>query len=232
VKRVALVVAVVIGMVAFAPPGYFQQMQTILNPQDDYNFQSNNGRKALIERGFKYMMAYPVFGVGIDNFSRAECTPELSGLPAGRLGTRCGAPHNSFMQAGSETGVLGLIAYSSIVLGGVWALLRFRRRLPRRWRRGAQAERFLYNAPTYFAMGLVGFAASSFFVSFAWMEVLYLLAAMITGFYVSVKVYADASAANPASPALSVRRAPGWRVAESARRNGVPPQRALPARTG
>jgi O-antigen ligase len=218
-RRAMLLLVVLAGMAAFAPSGYWEQMRTIASPKTDYNMTDPNGRKALIKRGIGYMKAYPIFGVGIDNFGRAEC--EISGEIIGAGGSRCGAPHNSYVQAGSETGVPGLIVWVSIVLGGMWALLKFRRRLPVHWRRGNQTERFLYNATHYFAIGLAGFAVSAFFVSFAWLDILYTLTGYITGLYVSVAVYrASAAAGGPAHPQPMVisRNVPGWRVLESARR--------------
>ena len=53
-------------MMATAPPGYWKSMQTILeDPKADYNWDSLNGRRQLAKRGMGYMLAYPVFGVGI-----------------------------------------------------------------------------------------------------------------------------------------------------------------------
>jgi hypothetical protein len=101
-------------------------------------------------------------------------------------------------------------------------MLALRRRLPYAWRRGTPVEKFLYNSTHYFALALAGFAASSFFVSFAWLDIIYMVMALITGLYVSVQVYQAqlaAVAADGAVPDLgdSVRR-PGWRVDRSVRR--------------
>jgi O-antigen ligase len=225
IKRGVFVIVVVIGMVSFAPQGYWEQMATILQPTNDYNYASPNGRKALAQRGMHYMWAKPLFGVGISNFGKAECDVELSGIKTGAGGTRCGAPHNSYVQAGAELGVTGLLTWLSIVLGGIWAMLKLRRKLPRTWRRGAPAERFMYNAPQFFALGLVGFSVSAFFVSFAWMELVYIQAALMTGLYLSVAVHqAHAADAPPGEAVLHAasRQRPGWRVFESAQRNGVP----------
>jgi O-antigen ligase len=133
------------------------------------------------------MARYPAFGIGINNFSKAECT--ISEKAEQRLtegGVRCTAPHNSYVQAGAETGILGLIAWCSLIIGGIVALLRLRGRLPRDWRRGDPEQRFLYAATTYLVLAFIGFAVTAFFVSFAWMDTLYLLAAFVAGLYVSV----------------------------------------------
>lgn len=223
VRRGSLLLIVAVALAAFAPDGYWDQMRTVLAPKDDYNFSSVDGRKALMTRGIGYMASYPVFGIGIDNFWRAECN--ISGEAVGNGGIRCGAPHNSYVEVGSELGVPGLLVWASIVLSGIVALLKLRRRLPRAWRRGTSTERFLYSATHFFALGALGFAVTSFFVSFAWMDVLYVLAAYITGLYISLRAHlASIASAGPGTesgvPVLS-RRMPGWRVAASAQRIGV-----------
>jgi hypothetical protein len=66
---------------------------------------------------------------------------------------------------------------------------------------------------------MLGFAVTSFFVSFAWMDPLYLLAALLTGFYVSLRAYLNEAgpAAGGAMQSESTgARAPGWRVTRSA----------------
>jgi O-antigen ligase len=225
-KRLLLLGTILAGMVVFAPPGYMAQMATILEAKKDYNAVTPNGRKALAVRGLRYMAAYPVFGVGISNFGKAEC--ELSGMATGAGGTRCGAPHNSYVQAAAETGIVGGLVWCSIVLGGIWGMFKLRRRLPRRWSRGNKTERFLYGATTYFAIGLVGFAVSSFFVSFAWMDILYLQVALISGLYLSIAVYNSTPSLGGAVSAPA-RAEPGWRVKQSAQRRllAVPVNRRL-----
>jgi O-antigen ligase len=186
-KRLGFVVVVGGGLMIFAPEGYWRQMATVLAPSQDYNTYSKDGREALIKRGLGYMARYPAFGIGINNFSKAECT--ISEKAEQRLtegGVRCTAPHNSYVQAGAETGILGLIAWCSLIIGGIVALLRLRGRLPRAWRRGDPEQRFLYAATTYLVLAFIGFAVTAFFVSFAWMDTLYLLAALVAGLYVSV----------------------------------------------
>jgi O-antigen ligase len=218
-RRVGFMVVLLLGLLVFAPPGYWDQMATITSVEDDYNFSSKDGRKALAERGVRYMWEYPIFGVGINNFGRAECT--ISGEPTGAGGIRCGAPHNSYVQAGAELGITGLLVWVSTVLGGIWALLRLRKRLPQSWRRGPPVERFLYSATHYFALGMIGFAVSAFFVSFAWTDILYIQLAMITGLYISIEAYrrtALTGVGAGASPVPPPRTA-GWRVRESALRH-------------
>ena len=198
-RRITVFVVAVTALVLGAPPGYWEQMQTILKPKQDYNYTDIDGRKAVMERGIGYMKQYPVFGLGIAQFSRAECTisPKLSGLRHNGP-VKCTAPHNSYLEAGAELGYPGLLVWISLVIGGIVAPVRLRRRLPIAWKRGAQAERFLYGATSFFPLAMIGFAVTAFFVSFAWMDPIYFLAAMNTGLYVAVRQQA-------AKPALGRR---------------------------
>jgi O-antigen ligase len=222
-RRATILVTAVLALVFGAAPGYWKQMSTVLDPTDDYNYQALYGRKALAQRGIGYMKRYPVFGVGMNNFSRAECSisPLLDSLnKSGPV--RCRPPHNSYVEAGSELGVPGLLIWVSLVVGVFVSLLRLRRRLPRSWRRGTEAERFLYGATSFFPVAMIGFAVTAFFVSFAWLDPLYILAAFTTGLYIAVREQLGqrASAATgtvPAFPRIE-RGSPGWRVARSAQR--------------
>ena len=179
-KRVLTIVVVAAGLSFWAPPGYWQQMQSILSPKEDYNYTSKDGRKEVAKRGMGYMLSRPIFGLGIGNFEKAECMISEKALstPAG-YGIRCMPPHNSFVQAGAELGVPGLVLWASIPLFGIVSLLRLGRRLPYRWRRGTREERFLRLAFPYMAVALVGFTATCFFLNFAWLEPYYVLGGFV-----------------------------------------------------
>jgi O-antigen ligase len=210
----------VIALVAAAPPGYWRQMSTIMEPTEDYNYSSVDGRRALIQRGLGYMAEYPVFGLGINNFARAECSisPKLAKLRIGGP-VRCKAPHNSYLEAGAELGVPGFLVWVSLVVGGIVAPLRLRRRLPRSWMRGSEAERFIYGATSFFPVAMIGFAVTSFFVSFAWSDTFHLLGALLAGLYIAARVQMQGDSGNGSgrgAPAGSSHQISGWRVRRSA----------------
>jgi hypothetical protein len=223
-RRLIVVVAVFIALAVGAPPGYWEQMRTILSPKEDYNYTDVDGRKAVMVRGIGYMKQYPAFGLGIDNFARAECTisPKIADL---RLNgpMRCTPPHNSHLQAAAELGVPGFLVWASLVLGGIFAPLRLRRRLPKSWRRGSDSERFIHAATGFFAVSMVGFAVTSFFVSFAWMDPVYVIAAFLTGLYVATRVQLQQSLGAQGAEFASPSPSPGagWRVKQSAWRLNV-----------
>ncbi len=218
-KRFALVGVAGLGLVVAAPPGYWTQMETILSPKEDYNWDSYYGRRKLAERGMGYMLSYPVFGVGAGNFPRADGTlSDRAQNFVDRIGYRnqWRAAHNSYVQAGAEMGIPGLVLFVTLVFGPIGWLRRLRRQLPRAWLKADPDRRFLYLSTVYLPVSLVGFAVGCFFVSFAYIDVIYVLAAFAVGTYASVAamtagdrapVDADAGNGRPAgSRAIAMAR--------------------------
>jgi O-antigen ligase len=182
-KRLAFIGMVGLTLLLVAPRGYWEQMHTIVDPSKDYNITGQEGRIAIWKRGIGYMMDYPIFGIGIGNFDRAECTISTKARGAYDAGVKCTAPHNSYIQAGSELGVGGLVLWTWLVIGGAIAMVRLRRRLPVAWLQQDSERRFIYLAAQFLAVGLVGFAVGVFFLSFAYLDVTYILAAFMAALY-------------------------------------------------
>lgn len=182
-RRLFFVVAASVTMALAAPTGYWNSMQSILeDPKADYNWDAVNGRRNIAKRGLGYMFQYPVFGVGIDNFRVAEGTisEKARNLIPGH-GIRWVSPHNSFVQAGAEAGIPGLLLWVALVVSNIVLPLRLRRGMPRAWRSGTPDQRFFASATLYLPIAQLGFAVSAFFVSFAWMEPIYMLSALVAG---------------------------------------------------
>lgn len=218
-RRLGAVAAIAAALVVMAPPGYWAQMRTIVDPEADYNRTSEDGRIQVWKRGIGYAFQYPVFGVGLGNFSRAEGTiSDKARDHVEGTGLRYTAAHNSFIQIGVELGPVGLGLFCALVFGGIGAMRRMRRRLPREWLHGDRDQRFLYLMTIYLPVSFIAFAVTGFFVSFAYSAPVYILAAFVTGMYVSVerRIAAEHSMAQamdlqPATPPL-----PRW--AQRARR--------------
>jgi O-antigen ligase len=189
VRRIGILGAAVVTLAVAAPDGYWEVMGTILNPEEDYNMTSDTGRMAIWTRGLGYVAAYPVFGVGPDNFIRAGW--EISavgraGLPG--VGLRSLAPHNTFLQVWAEMGTAGLILWLSIIYGGIVGCLRTRSGMPARWLHGTYDQRFLYLAASYLPVSFIGFSVATFFTSHAYTGMFYILAAFLAAFHFLLRV--------------------------------------------
>lgn len=190
VKRVGFVLAVGLSLVIAAPPGYWDQLQTLTNPTDDYNWDSRYGRRLVWTRGLGYFASNPVTGIGIGNFGRAEGTISE---PARNFENRTGerlkwsVAHNSFLEPLAEMGLPGFVLWSSLVFGGMVSMARLRRRLPQAWARGDPEQQFLHGATLYIPISLLGFAATAFFVSFAYRDPIYILGALVAGVHVACR---------------------------------------------
>jgi O-antigen ligase len=222
-KRIAFVAVVGTALIFAAPPGYWEQMRTLANPTQDFNWSDVDGRRAVAERGMGYMLQRPFFGVGIANFQLAEGTmsEKARTRPAG-AGIRWAAAHNSYVQIGAELGVPGLTLWLVLLFGGIWSMIRLRARLPKHWVRGNPEERFLYLTTLYIPVALLGFAVTSFFVSFAYLDPIYIIAALMAGLYVSVDAKLKSRPASAVAVAPVERRAfkqRGGYLRPSAQRN-------------
>lgn len=205
VKRLGMVVAMSTTMSIVAPAGYFQSMwELISNPKSDYNWDSVNGRRNIAKRGIGYMLQYPVFGVGINNFTFAEgmLSDKARQAEGTNKGVRWAAPHNSFVEAGAETGMVGLAVWVLVLVvsgGGLW---RLRRRMPDSWSTGTADQRFLYLSTLYVPIALIGFIVTASFVSFAWSDQYYLLPAIVVGAH---KAFDGLSSSSSRRAPVSVR---------------------------
>jgi O-antigen ligase len=176
-----LIVGTVVGLMAIVGPAwYWSQMRTISDPGQDYNTTSLTGRKAVWTRGIRYMLSRPVTGVGASCFPTAE--GKLSGFgqqfAAEGRGWKWSTAHNSFIQAGAELGVPGLITFSLLLYQVFRTFFRVSRRtLPRRGRGGREVAGLAFAG----ASAVVGFVAAGFFLSQAYSSILFTLAGLALG---------------------------------------------------
>lgn len=201
-KRVGFVGVVAAGLFLAAPQGYWQQMETLTEPTEDYNWTSPYGRKQVAKRGMGYMLDNPVTGVGVGNFPRAEgLLAEVSQQRkmAGQ-GYRWTAAHNTYVQIGAELGLPGLILYGVLLFGGAFGLYRLRKRLPQAWRSAGGTPGLLYDLALYLPVSYVGFAVTATFLSFAYHSIFYLLTTFAVGTYLGVRQIARHYAAERAVP--------------------------------
>jgi len=176
--RLAGLVAILAVAAASASDQYWTQMQTIVHPNQDYNTTSEAGRVKIWTRGLGYMAGRPVLGVGISNFQVAEGTiSPLARLQERGIGVRWGAAHNVFIQVGAELGLPGLILFVAWIASAFLAL----RRLARQSRKGSDSATDAPRLAQSLMAALVGFVVGGCFLSLAYSDMLYTLAALAVG---------------------------------------------------
>ncbi|PYO43853.1 MAG: hypothetical protein DMD29_01620 [Gemmatimonadetes bacterium] len=173
--RVAGLVVILAVAGTTASDRYWTQMQTIVHPDQDYNSTSEAGRLQIWKRGLGYMAERPVFGVGMHNFAVAEGTiSPLSRLQERGVGVLWGAAHNSFIQVGTELGVPGLLLFLGVIASAFRSLRRVARHPPG----VSAAARDRARLAQSLMAALVGFVVGAFFLSLAFADMLYTLAAL------------------------------------------------------
>jgi len=106
IKKAALIILVLIS-VQFLNINN-ERFETLLKPQNDYNYSDETGRVSLWKIGLKMMASRPLTGVGLD------CFPEGVGREREKVNAntlKWQTAHNSFVQIGAETGIFGLILF-------------------------------------------------------------------------------------------------------------------------
>lgn len=164
---------------ATASDTYWEKMRTIFKPEDDYNLESQEGRKAIWLRGIGYMMSHPILGVGAGNFPTAEGTisARAARQSVGR-GVKWQAAHSSYVQVAAELGFPGIGFFLAMIVTAFWPLVRRPRTGPRAPPRPGPPARPLAQA---LAGSLVAFAVGAAFLSLAYTEALYVLVALAAG---------------------------------------------------
>lgn len=186
-KRVLAIGSLVGVLMIAAPFGYWEQIQSLANPTEDYNWTSETGRKAVALRGLGYLADHPVTGLGVGNYSKAEWTvSDMAEDQYREKGIKGSVAHNTWVQAAAEMGVPGLILWVIFVFGTMITVMKQRARLPLAWRRGDPDQRVLFALATYIPLSIWGFALTSTFVSFAYIDPMYYLAALSSGLIVAI----------------------------------------------
>lgn len=172
-KRVLSVLLVLVGISAIGGGAFWDKMRSILEPENDYNMQSDTGRWQLWQNGLSLIRQRPFLGVGARQFGEASATMsdfarERIALNEGRVPWQ--PAHNAYVSIAAETGVGGFLVFVSMLIGSLVAALRLKRQveqLPGGGRDYAALARAL-------AISLVGYMVSAFFLTAEYEAVLYL----------------------------------------------------------
>ncbi len=198
-SRVAGLAVILAVVFVTASDRYWEQMQTVLNPHEDYNATSETGRVKIWERGIGYIEANPVLGLGAGNFPVAEGTiSPMAGRQEYSHGVRWGAAHNSFVQIGAELGLPGLLLFLGMLTTALAGLARVARTALVAGRSAIRVSRLAQSLTA----ALVGFVVGGFFLSLGYSDMLYTLVALAVG----LRKVATAGIAHPAPVAR-----PAWR---------------------
>jgi O-antigen ligase len=213
--RIGAGLAAVMLLLLIGNETYWSMMQTLLHPQEDYNWVGGapEGRMEIWKRGMGYMLMRPLLGVGAGAFPVAEGTiSQLAQLQEYGIGLKWSSAHNSFVQIGAELGIPGLLSFVLLLTTAFFACIRI-------GRGGTGDGESAANAA---AMGqalcstLVGYAVAGFFLSQAYAVYFYATLGIVVGL-VRVTASAGATSAGAVPPAPIPR---GF-----AHRTGVAPSR-------
>ena len=171
-RRRGLVPAGVLGVAALVVLKLLSPRMEELGADEESAF----GRVDAWYTGLHLLLEHPLFGVGVGNFT------EYNYLTA----------HNSFVLVMAETGIIGYVPWLAFLCYGMWMALTVVRHRPDAERLAAdatlaQAWRRDYAAGLTLLLMQVGFLAAAFFLSRSYIILLYLLQALVVGYYTDVQ---------------------------------------------
>jgi hypothetical protein len=140
-----------------------------LDPDEESAF----GRVDAWYEGLHMFLSHPVFGVGAGNFT------EYNDLTA----------HNSFVLVLAETGFVGYVLWLAFVGYSFWMMLTVLRYKPDGINDPVRAKAWQseQRMALTLLLSLCGLFSAAFFLSRSYTVVMYLLAAMVVGYYVSAR---------------------------------------------
>jgi O-antigen ligase len=112
-------------------------------------------------------------------------------------GIKWSAAHNSFVEVGAELGIPGLGLFATMVVGSLLQAVRLRKKIAH-WQQGDGEQQFIYYAALYMPVAFLGFAVGGFFVSFAYLDPIYVLVALLGGLQLSYEARLRSDRALPA----------------------------------
>jgi O-antigen ligase len=177
-----IAVAAVLVAMPFAPASFWARMSSILDEQQDrVQFTgSSEARRILMQEGIDAFLDRPFTGVGAGQFQNYN-PPERR--------ERWRETHNALIQVAAETGIVGLAAFSFLVVCAAIAAAATRRMLTRPRRPSApdplqhvlseDDRQALYSHTVAMTAGLVGWFVCALFASVAYNWTFYYLLALI-----------------------------------------------------
>ena len=181
-RFVPIALAAVLAATPFLPSSFWTRMASILDEQQDRQqfTGSREARRIVMQEGIDAFLEHPLTGVGAGQFKNYN--------PSGRK-ERWKETHNVLIQVAAETGLLGLLAFSFLIVRAALATAATRRML-RPPRRRSEPDllatvltegerRILHGHAVGTTIALVGWFACSMFASVAYGWTFYYLLALI-----------------------------------------------------
>lgn len=167
--RRGFITAGTLGVVGLACMKLLSSRMQELDPDEESAF----GRVDAWYEGLHMFLSHPVFGVGAGNFT------EYNDLTA----------HNSFVLVLAETGFIGYMLWLAFVGYGFWMMLTVLRHKPEGLDDPARAKAWQgeQRMALTLLLSLCGLFSAAFFLSRSYTVVMYLVAAMVVGYYVSAR---------------------------------------------
>jgi putative inorganic carbon (HCO3(-)) transporter len=183
--RLAIVGSAAALVIVGSGTRYGTIMSTILSVESDYNWNGEDGRLAIWNRGLGYISERPLTGVGLNAFPKAEGTmsPRARQHVFG-TGIKWSAPHNSFVQVGAELGIPALLLFAAVLFRSFMTA----RRLARDARQ-TRDDRYRWpgELAEAHAATLVGYVVSGSFLSQGYAPYLFFVVGMIIALDATVR---------------------------------------------
>ena len=156
--RFALKAAIIAISLVFinVSPVDTERFMTLLNLEDDYNIQDETGRMEIWKIGARAIRDNPLTGVGVGCYGEAVGRDREA---RGASTLRWQAPHNSVVQIGTETGIIGLALFLLLSFNVVRILNRARKKA---------IQKKLIKIGEMGIIGFTGLFISGFFLSHAY----------------------------------------------------------------
>jgi len=155
-----LVPITIVAILAFVPAGLLQRIRSFSAAEQNVSseaMESSDARHYLLMKAIHYAIEFPIFGVGPGQFANYEGSHNRV---LGKHGLYH-AVHNTYVEAFTETGVVGGVLLLSAYISSFLMLNRTYREARRR-----TDCQDIQNTAFYIMLGMVGFCAAIMFLNF------------------------------------------------------------------
>ncbi|MBK9313212.1 MAG: O-antigen ligase family protein [Acidobacteria bacterium] len=147
--------AILMGLLLAMPGSYMTRLSTMFNPNTDKTGSAQE-RQELLKRAAQLAVKRSVVGVGMGNFHVYSIREKVA--------------HNSYLETAAELGLIGLIAYLTIIIAPLLALRRVQHRSDEN---GSGPDREMHIMAVCLQASIVAYIVYGFFGSVQYFYVLY-----------------------------------------------------------